>query len=89
MAMRFNGDLYPKLAEYRHYPRKSISEKAILSHALLFITKLPGLKAHKKHETTIYCATFFLDSQGYFLYTSSTKKQGFITLPTYAEMLFM
>jgi len=34
--------------------------KAIPCHALLFNTRLPGLKTLKKLETTIYCAAFFL-----------------------------
>jgi hypothetical protein len=40
---------------------------------------VPLYMSHKKHETTICWATFFLDSQEHFLHTSSPKMQGLIT----------
>ena len=45
------------------------------THALLFNTRLPRIKTHKKHETTIYCVAFFLDSQEQFLYTFPRKSK--------------
>jgi hypothetical protein len=53
--------------------KKIAFRKAIPFHALLFNTRLPRLKTHKKHETTIYCAAFILDTQGHFRYTLLQK----------------
>ena len=37
--------------------------------------KTSQAKTHKKHETAVYCAAFFLYSQGQFLYTSYQKNK--------------